>query len=80
MKLVLTQPEEVRRMSSQLVVQRNAWMSEPGIMLCAMLPAESQEIREKAISKILSLRKDPPKPPKKKLLRGIRKIQTTPLN
>ena len=62
------------------VVQRNAFMAEPGIMLCAMLESSSSSIRAKAVETIKNLRAKPQKKPRKKILRGIRSLQVKQLD
>ena len=65
---------------AKVAVQRNAFMAEPGIMLCAMLESSSTSIRCKAVKIIKDLRSHPPKKPRKKILRGIRSLQVRPLD
>ena len=79
MTLIKTQTEDVQEMAKP-AVQRNAFMAEPGIMLCAMLESSSRSIRSKAVETIKKLRSKPPKKPRKKILRGIRSLQVKELN
>ena len=76
--LINQQPESVRNVVRR-VVQHNAWFAEVRIMLCAMLGSEERRVREKAVEIILKRRSKPLKKPKSRLLRGIRKIQVSPL-
>ena len=57
------------------VVQRNAFMAEPGIMLCAMMESDSAETRKKAVDIVMKLKSKPPKKPRMKVLRGIRALK-----
>ena len=79
MTLIKTQTEDVQEMAKP-VVQRNAFMAEPGIMLCAMLESSSSSIRAKAVETIKNLRAKPQKKPRKKILRGIRSLQVKQLD
>ena len=79
MTLIKTQTEDVQEMAKP-AVQRNAFMAEPGIMLCAMLESSSTSIRSKAVETIKNLRSKPPKKPRKKILRGIRSLQVQKLD
>ena len=79
MTLIKTQTEDVQEMAKP-AVQRNAFMAEPGIMLCAMLESSSASIRSKAVETIKNLRSKPPKKPRKKILRGIRSLQVQKLD
>ena len=79
MTLIKTQTEDVQEMAKP-AVQRNAFMAESGIMLCAMLESSSRSIRSKAVETIKKLRSKPPKKPRKKILRGIRSLQVKELN
>ena len=74
MNLIKTQSQDVQEMAKP-VVQRNAFMAEPGIMLCAMLESSIPSIRSKAVQIIKNLRAKPPKRPRKRILRGIRSLQ-----
>ena len=60
MTLIKTQTEDVQEMAKP-AVQRNAFMAEPGIMLCAMLESSSRSIRSKAVETIKKLRSKPPR-------------------
>jgi hypothetical protein len=74
MQLINAQPAEVQGYARP-VVQRNAFMAEPGIMLCAMLESEDKMTRERAVKLVRQLRSKPPKKPRMKVLQGIRKFQ-----
>jgi hypothetical protein len=71
MRLIRTQAGEVQDIVIP-VVQRNAFMADPGIMLCAMLESDSARTRKRAVEIIKDLRQKPPKKPRMKKLRGIR--------
>ena len=45
---IKSQPEDVQKVVKP-VVQRNAFMAEPGVMLCSMLESPSLSIRNKAL-------------------------------
>ena len=55
-------------------IQRNAYLSEPGVMLLSMLESEEKDIRVKAIEIIQKNRSRPQMSPKSKILQGIRKF------
>ena len=74
MVLIKTQPEDVQRLVKP-VVQRNAYMAEPGIMLCSMLESTSLSIRQKAMKTIEKLRAKHSKKPRMKILKGIRPLK-----
>lgn len=74
MSLIKTQKENVQ-VTVKPVVQRNAYMAEPGIMLCAMMESESAATRKKAVDIIKKLKANPPKKPRMKVLRGIRALK-----
>ena len=74
MKLIKTQPLGTQAIVTR-VVQRNAYFADPGVMLCGMLESELEVVRSKAISIIKTSRSKPPKPPRAKVLRKIRKFQ-----
>ena len=74
MELIKTQTQQVQEIV-QPVVQRNAFMAEPGIMLCAMMESYSPETRKKAVDIVLKLRTKPPKKPRMRVLRGIRALK-----
>ena len=57
------------------VVQRNGFFAEPGIMLCSMMESTSMSVRMKAVDVVKKLRANPPKKPRKKILRGIRELK-----
>ena len=68
---IKSQQEDVQKVVKP-VVQRNAFMAEPGVMLCSMLESPSSSIRNKALEVVRKLREKPPKKPRAKVLRGIR--------
>ena len=74
MSLIKTQRVEVQSVVKP-VVQRNAYMAEPGIMLCSMLESESSEVRKKAVDIVLRLKSKPPKKPRMKVLRSVRALK-----
>jgi hypothetical protein len=78
MALIKTQPEDVQELVKP-VVQRNAYLAEPGVMLCAMMESTSVSIRQKAMETITKLRTNPPKKPRMKKLRGIRALKVPAL-
>ena len=78
MKLVMKLKPEVRDIV-QPVIQRNGWMAEPGIMLCAMLSSKDKVVREKGVKLILQRRRKPLPKPRAKILCGIRKIEVPSL-
>ena len=53
-------------------IQRNAYFSHTDISLCSKLESDLEEVRLKAIN-LMKFRKNPPKPPRNKHLKGIRK-------
>ena len=79
MNLIKTQPVAIQKIVKP-VVQRNAFMAEPGIMLCSMLESPSLSVRRLAMEKIMKLRNKPPRKPRAKLLRGIRSLKLPALN
>ena len=68
MMYIKSQPEDVQE-DVKPVVQRNAFMTEPGIMLCSMLESPSSSIRNKSLDVIRKLREKPPKKPRAKVLK-----------
>ena len=56
-------------------IQRNAYLSEPGVMLLSMLESQEKEVRVKAIKIIQKNRSRPQISPKSKILQGIRKFE-----
>ena len=72
-QLINQQSDEVREIVKP-VVQRNAYLLEGGVMLCAMLSSSDRDIREKGLL-LVSEAKRKPHRPKMKVLRGIRKLQ-----
>ena len=77
MKLIKTQPLEVHTVV-QKVVQRNGYFADPAVILCSMLACDQEEVRTKAVNIINGFRAKPPKPPRAKFCRKIRKF-TIPL-
>lgn len=77
-QLINTQPDSVKVVVKP-VVQHNGWFAEVGIMLCSMLASEDKKIRSNAVDLIIRRRAKPLKKPRMALLRGIRKIEVTPL-
>lgn len=74
MNFLKTQPEDIQK-TAKSVIQRNAYMAEPGIMLCSMMESPILSIRQKAMGIIKQLRSKPPKTPRAKYLRGIRSLK-----
>ena len=72
-QLINQQSDEVREIVKP-VVQRNAYLLEGGVMLCAMLSSSDRNLREKGLL-LVSEAKRKPHRPKMKVLRGIRKLQ-----
>ena len=70
MMLIKTQSKDVQE-TVKPVVQRNAFMAEPGVMLCSMMESTSPSIRAKAVEIIKKINAKPPKKPRMKVLRGI---------
>ena len=61
-------------------IQCNAYFAEPGIMLTAMLEDPDPEVRQFGVNLIKKSRQSPPKPPKMKALKGMRKHNVPDLN
>ena len=61
------------------VVQRNAYFAHPSTMLCAGLSSEESSVRRKEVNLIRDIRKKPPKPPRAKVLKKVRKYKIPPL-
>ena len=61
------------------VVQRNAYFAHPSTMLCAGLASEESSVRRKEVNLIRDIRKKPPKPPRAKVLKKVRKYKIPPL-
>ena len=78
-QLVRGQPLEVQDVVKP-AIQRNAYFAEPGIMLTSMLEDQDINVRNRGIEKIRKLRSTPPKKPKSKVLKGIRKHEIPELN
>ena len=78
MQMVNNQPREAQDIVKP-VVQRNAYFAQPGVILCGMLESENEEVRCKAVNLIKAVRSKPPKPPRAKVLRKMRKFVIPPL-
>ena len=74
MKLLAKQETWVQDLGKP-VIQRNVFMTEPGIMACAMLSSTEFEVRSKMVELIKENRRNPPKKPKMKKLKGMRKFK-----
>ena len=72
MELVMNQPEVVQSIVKP-VVQRNAFFADPALLLCSMLESEDDILRRKAVTIIQQIRSKPQKPPRARVLKGIRK-------
>ena len=79
LQLVLDQPPHVQDVVKPHI-QRNAFFAEPSIMLTSMLEDPDEEIRLFGVNLVRKLRQKPPKPPRMKALKGIRKHEIPPLN
>ena len=79
LQLVKEQPLHVQAVVKPHI-QRNAYFAEPSIMLTSMLEDPEKEIRQFGVNLIKAARQKPPKPPKMKVLKGIRKHQVPDLN
>ena len=78
-QLVREQPLEVQAVVKP-AVQRNAYFAEPGIMLTSMMEDPDADVRKSGIKIIEKVRSNPPKAPKSKYLKGIRKHEIPQLN
>jgi hypothetical protein len=74
-----TQPEDVQAIAKR-VMQHNAYFAHPENLLAAMLVDDSEEVRKKAVEKILAVRRMKVKKPRRKVARGIRLFQPPDLN
>ena len=72
-QLIKSQSAEVQDMALK-VVHRNGWLAEQGTFLCSMLSSTEDHVRLKAVQLILKAKRQPPKKPKLKILRGLRKL------
>ena len=79
LQLVKGQPLHVQTVVKPHI-QRNAYFAEPSIMLTSMLEDTQEEIRQFGVNLIENSRQKPPRPPKRKVLKGIRKHEVPPLN
>ena len=80
-QIVLTNSQPIETQSVvKKVVQRNAYFADPGVLLCSMLESDQETVRTKAVNIIKSARSKPPKAPRAKALRKIRKFKIPPLN
>lgn len=77
--LIKTQPQDVQDLVRP-TVQRNAYMAEPGVMLCSMIESSSLAIRQKAMEIIKKAKTKPPKKPRMKKLMGIRSLKLPTLD
>lgn len=78
MQLINNQPSDTQDVVKK-VVQRNAYFAAPSVLLCSMLASDNDTARCKAVNLIKAARLKPPKPPKAKALRKIRKFEIPPL-
>lgn len=78
MKLLQTQSQEVQAVV-KCVIQRNGYFSEPGVMVCCMLESQEESVRRKAVDIVKKTRAKPPKAPRARVLKGIRKFVIPPL-
>ena len=78
MKLVMNQPEKIQQIVKP-VLQRNGQFADPAILLCSMLEHPEERVRTKAVNIINGVRANPPKPPRARVCRGIRKHIIPPL-
>ena len=74
MKLANNLPAEIKE-TARTFIQSNAYFCEPTTLLAGMLSSDNKELREFASKTLLKVRKRPAKPPKMKLLQGIRKFE-----
>ena len=77
--LVKTQSPEVQSVVKP-AIQRNAYLAHPSTMLCSMLKSSDASIRCRAVKIIQEAREKPPKIPKMKVLKGVRRFSIPPLN
>ena len=56
-------------------VQRNAYFAHPSILLCSMLESKEEDVRRSAVNTVRLSRSKPAKPPRKKVLKGIRQFK-----
>ena len=78
-QLVNDQPLHVQAVVKP-AIQRNAYFAEPGIMLTSMLEDPDMEVRRSGIEMTKKARSKPPKVPKSKFLKGMRKHAIPNLN
>ena len=78
MIIVRQMGEDVQRVVKP-VNNRNAWFATPGNLMCAMLSAEEEEVRQRVVTMLLKNIKKPPKKPRKKVLQGMRQLQVPQL-
>ena len=73
MELVVNLAEEVQQ-TVKPVIQRNANLAEPSLLLGSMLENEDPALRQqKAVNKIYQIRANPPRPLRAGICKGIRK-------
>ena len=77
--LIRSQPLQVQVIVKP-AIQRNAYFAEPGIVLTSMFEDEDASVRKLAVDILKNTRLNPPKPPKSKVLKGIRKHVIPSLN
>ena len=78
MELVINQPQEIQDIVKP-VIQRNAYFADPSLILCGMMESENDSVRRMAVDKIQAARSKPPKPPRARVCKGIRKHVIPPL-
>ena len=61
------------------MINKNAWFATQGNLMCAMLSAEEEEVRQRVVTMLLKNIKKPPKKPRKKVLQGMRQLQVLQL-
>ena len=79
MQLVKEQPAQVQEVVKPHI-QHNAYFAEPSIMLTSMLEDPEEDVRQFGVSLLKKARQNPPKVPKSKYLKGIRKHEIPVLN
>ena len=78
MRLVVTLPTEIQDIVKPYV-QRNGYFAHQDVLLCSMLESSEPEIRARAVAAVKHCRKNPTKPPRRKVLKGMRKFEIPPL-
>ena len=69
---MINQPQEIQDIVKP-VIQRNAYFADPSLILCVMLESENDSMRQMAVDKIQAARSKPPKFPRARVCKGIRK-------